>query len=63
MGLWLDFVQVALALSVGWVGWVLWHITQTPTAPRSSGQKRAATRHAPLHPAAVISRRAIDGER
>lgn len=29
MGIWLDFLQVALALGLGWLGWVLFTVART----------------------------------
>lgn len=63
MGIWLDFVQVALALSVGWMGWVLWQLARTQAAPHAPRQQRDAARQTAMRPAAVISRRVRDGER
>ena len=28
MGVWLDFLQLALALVLGWLGWVLFMVTR-----------------------------------
>lgn len=62
MGIWLDFVQVALALGVGWLGWVLWHITRAQTAPQAPRPQWDTAQRTPIRPAAVIGRHVSDGE-
>ncbi|NTU78857.1 MAG: hypothetical protein HGA45_05545 [Chloroflexales bacterium] len=41
MGTWLDFLQVALALGVGWLGWVLLSVWRSAGQGSLCGEPRA----------------------
>lgn len=41
MDSWLDFIQVALVLGLGWLGWVLFTVTRTAGRAVASVQSQA----------------------
>jgi hypothetical protein len=67
MGTWLDFLQIALALGVGWMGWMLMTMARAAGHGRRSGAQRETRAWAwptqPERSAPVMHPQAMDGER
>jgi hypothetical protein len=60
MAAWLDFLQIALALGAGWLGWVLFRLTRS--APSAARPLRSARpRGAPAR-LTVVKAKAVDRE-
>lgn len=61
MGAWLEFLQVALALGAGWLGYVLFRVASV--TPPGRAQAPAQGRRAAAGPLPVAKPQAVDSER
>lgn len=62
MSMWLDFLQVALALGIGWLGWVLLMLARPLARPSVAPGRRGAAFGGPAAPA-VVKGQAVDSDR